>query len=99
MTTARDSGIIVAMDHDAPLETILLRIAAMPQQERAETLLGYFVRLIESMDRPTLAAFRAVCVSSIPLSTQKDTLIEVIDGQLALRQINEGSTAPHAMGH
>lgn len=84
------------MDQDAPLETVLLRIAAMPQEERAETLLGYFVRLIESMDRPTLTAFRAVCASSIPVSTQKDTLLDVIDGHLALRQISADTAAPHA---
>lgn len=82
------------MNHDEPLEAVLLRIAAMSEKERAETLLGYFVRLIESMDRPTLVAFRAVCVSSIPLSPAKNTLIEVIDGHLALRQIGENAEAP-----
>lgn len=68
------------------LETVLLHLKTMSPEERSEILLGYFVRLIASMDRTTLLAFRSVCAASLPMA--KETLLEVIDGHLALRQIN-----------
>lgn len=55
--------------------------------DSVEFLLQEFNEAIERMDRPTLVAFRARCATMNAGTPEHDTILEVIDGQLALREL------------
>jgi len=61
-------------------------IQPMTPEEQREMLLRYFALQICGVDRATLLATRAH-VQKLPEEPERETLIEVIDGQLALREI------------
>ncbi len=60
--------------------------------EAVEFLLHEFNEAIKRMDRPTLEAFRARCATMNVGTPEHDTILEVIDGQLALRDLADEGT-------
>ena len=58
-------------------------------QEQADELLRYFSAVIEGIDTDDLLALRRRCSAVRPGSPGQDTLLHVIDGELALRQLRE----------
>jgi hypothetical protein len=55
----------------------------------SEVLLQDFARTIELMNRTTLLKLRADCVANIPYPSPDDPFLDIIDGNLALRDIRE----------
>ncbi len=66
---------------------ILRRLAPLPASEQAEVLLEYFARSIQSMDTRSLIEFRRFCSAQSEETEAEVTLLEIIDGQLMLREI------------
>jgi hypothetical protein len=53
----------------------------------SEALLRDFARTIDLMTIPTLLKLRADCVTNIPCPSPDDPFLDIIDGNLALREI------------
>ena len=64
------------------------RLPPMTDSEKVEVLLCHFAAIIHDMSTPTLRAFRAHCAAKTPRGPDDETMLEVIDGELALREIN-----------
>jgi hypothetical protein len=75
------------MNPDDEFTEILRRVAAMPAAEKAEMLLSYFTLAIQSMDTASLRQFRRYCWERSEETEAETTMLEIIDGQLALREI------------
>jgi hypothetical protein len=76
------------MNPDDEFAEILRSVATMPDYEKAEALLTYFSRSIQTMDTRSLQQFRNFCWSRNEGTEAESTMLEIIDGQLALREIN-----------
>lgn len=75
------------MNPDDEFAEILRRVAPMADREKAEALLTYFSRAIQTMDTRSLEQFRDYCWSRHEGTEAESTMLEIIDGQLALREI------------
>ena len=69
------------------MEAIARQLAGLTEAEQAETLLYYFVDAISDMDTPTLLAFKEHCRRRSEGTDVENAMIEIIDGQLALREL------------
>lgn len=68
---------------------ILKHVAPMSEGEKAETLLRYFSAAIRELNTPALQQFRAFCAACDEGTDAETTMLEIIDGQLALREIEQ----------
>lgn len=66
---------------------ILRRVAPMSDREKAEALLTYFTLAIQSMDTRSLVQFREYCWQRNEGTEAEVTMLDIMDGQLALREI------------
>ncbi|MDO8539467.1 MAG: hypothetical protein Q7S40_03435 [Opitutaceae bacterium] len=66
---------------------ILRRVAPLPASGKGESLLDYFSRAIQTMDTLSLMEFRDFCAAQNEETDAEVTMLEIIDGQLALREI------------
>ncbi len=71
------------------LDGFLQSLPPCSDEEKREMLLNYFSAIIEPMDRATLLALRAHLRTLHPGTTEEAIITEVIDGQLALREIRQ----------
>jgi hypothetical protein len=76
-----------AMNPDEEFARILQRLAPLSGPEKAEALLAYFSAAIQSMDTASLVHFRAYCFARDEGTDAETTMLQIIDGQLALREI------------
>jgi hypothetical protein len=72
---------------DESLDEIARQLPPLGEVEQAELLLTYFARIIETMDTATLHAFRAHCARRSEGTEIENTMLDVLDGQIALRQL------------
>lgn len=75
------------MNPDQELANILRQLAPLPDRERSEALLACFAAAVGEMDTASLRQFRAFCAACDDGTTAERTMLEVIDGQLALREL------------
>jgi hypothetical protein len=75
------------MHDESRLEALLARISPLTDNAKFEMLLLYFNVTIRDMDRPTLVAFRAEQARRHQGAPEQQTILEVIDGLIALRDI------------
>lgn len=59
----------------------------MPSDPVLEEKLAVISKLMVKMDDSFLQRFRASCVGKHPPSEEDETVLEVVDGELALREI------------
>ena len=76
------------MDPDDQLDDFMDRMKPMSDSEVSETLLTYFGDIIRNMDRAELLALRARLKGMHPGTKEETTIFEVIDGAVALREID-----------
>jgi hypothetical protein len=76
------------MHDESKLEALLARISPLSDDAKFEMLLLYFNVTIRDMDRPTLVAFRAEQARRHYGVPEQQTILEVIDGLIALRDID-----------
>lgn len=74
---------------DDEFTRILRHVAPMSQDEKAETLLRYFSCAIRELSTPALRQFRSYCVACDEGTEAEATMLQIIDGQLALREIEQ----------
>ena len=86
------------MDPDDQLDDFMDRMKPMSDSEMSETLLTYFGDIIRNMDRAELRALRARLKGMHPGTKVETTIFEVIDGAVALREIDGGSMNPVTAG-
>jgi hypothetical protein len=75
------------MDPDREFEEILRSVAPLTCCEKGEALLAYFTMAIQSMDTCSLVEFRRYCWARYDQTEAETTMLDIIDGQLALREI------------
>lgn len=75
------------MNPDDEFARILKHVAPLPQGEKSETLLFYFSSAIRELNTQALRQFRAFCAACDEGTEAEATMLEIIDGQLALREI------------
>ncbi len=80
------------MRADGQFDEFLRNIEPMTPLEQREMLLRYFTVLIGAMDFDSVVALRTRLLNRFPPSQEQDTIIEVIDGHIALRQISANET-------
>ncbi len=76
------------MDASPELEAYLARLGPWTPEEQIEELLRIAAGVIASHDQATLVHLRNYMVEKLPEEPAKQTLIEIIEGQMALREIN-----------
>lgn len=74
---------------DDEFSRILKHVAPMSRDEKAETLLRYFSCAIRELNTPALRQFRAYCAGCNEGTEAEMTMLQIIDGQLALREIEQ----------
>jgi hypothetical protein len=68
-------------------EDLVVRIEPLSPNEQREILLGYFNGILGGMESSEVQALRAHFLAIFPSSSVQETMIEVLDGQLALREL------------
>ncbi len=76
------------MGADGQFDEFLRKIEPMTALEQREMLLRYFTVLIGAMDLDSVVELRVHLLNRFPPSQEQDTIIEVIDGHIALRQMS-----------
>jgi hypothetical protein len=74
-------------DPDEEFTQILESVAGLSAEEQRKALLAYFARSIQAMDTTSLVQFRAFCEARDEGTEAETTMLQIIDGQLALREI------------
>jgi hypothetical protein len=59
----------------------------LPCEQRTQTFLVFVSRLLDSMDESTLSGFRQRCAEGLAPSRSKQQLLDLIDGNRALRHL------------
>lgn len=77
-------------DGQEELRSFIARIAALPPLEQEERLLGYFVESFVGLSTEDLRCIRALFGAGSNHTAAKETMLEVLDGQLALRAMGVG---------
>ncbi len=62
----------------------------MTPEEQVEELLKYAAAIVAPHSRAELIVLREHLLSALPDTPPRQTLIEIIEGQIALREIAEG---------
>jgi hypothetical protein len=74
-------------------EDLVVRIEPLSPNEQREILLGYFNGILGGMGSSEVQALRAHFLAIFPPSSVQDTMIEVLDGHLAWRELWSEPTA------
>jgi hypothetical protein len=74
------------MPHD-DMEDLLRWIEGLPHRDNEEDLLRYFAATLAKMNDKELAAYHGVCVARYTGSAGETLILEVVEGQMALRKI------------
>jgi len=69
------------------LDDLLQRIYALPVQAQRECLLHFFSDVLAGMPASAVRELRAHLLRAFPPCPVQDLMIEVLDGQLALREL------------
>lgn len=75
------------MNPDQEFAEILRRLEPLTAAQKTEALLAYFSASIGSMDTASLVQFRDFCRARNENTEAETTMLDIIDGQLALREI------------
>jgi hypothetical protein len=76
-------------DPDEEFTQILESVAGLSAEEQRKALLAYFARSIQAMDTASLVQFRAFCHARDEGTEAETTMLQIMDGQLALREIGQ----------
>ncbi len=77
------------MNDPEGFEDMRRRLGSMSQAEKMEILITYFGGVVQEMDRETLVAFRDSCFAQTVGTPEETTLLEIIEGRLALIDLQE----------
>jgi hypothetical protein len=78
------------VDASPEFEAYLDRLGPWTPEEQIEELLRIAAGVIATHDPTTLGQLRAHLLETLPEGPPKRTLIEIIEGQMALRDITKG---------
>jgi hypothetical protein len=67
---------------------LIARVTPLSPFEQREILLGYFNGILNGMETPMIVQLKAHLLKTCPRCPVQDTMIEVLDGHMALREID-----------
>lgn len=70
------------------IDDVLARLPAYSDAERAADMLRFFSALIETLEPDTLQEMRRRCIARHDGTPAHETILELIDGELALRELD-----------
>lgn len=76
------------MDQSDDLDDLIARTPPMTEAEKLETLLGYFSLALDGLKHEEVLAIRELALRAEPCPNWEETVIAIIDGELALRNLD-----------